>query len=225
LIDVYLVPTGADRYELYCEVATPLVADQEPPAQTLWGRAVGVFRRALAEGERTRRGVAPEGDSGFGKVRRIVMRKIADAVAEQRLLWHLRRETSARLFQPDDLAPAAAVERTRASLSADRDKHRRWMIIDGLLTLASAPVALLPGPNFLAYYFIFRTVGHYLSMRGAQQGLDCVTWTPTPSVHLTELRAALPLDKPSRCRRIDEIAAALGLDELSLFVESMVERS
>jgi hypothetical protein len=132
---------------------------------------------------------------------------------------------SARLFHPDDLPPASATERTRLSLSADRDKHRRWVIIDGLLTLASAPIALLPGPNFLAYYFIFRTVGHYLSMRGAQQGLDCVTWTAVPSVHLTELRAALPLDKPSRSRRIHEIAAALGLDELGMFVESMMERS
>lgn len=225
MIDVYLVPTGAERYELYCEVAASVVPDQEPHPRSLWGKAMATFRRALAEGEQSRRGAAPETESGFGKVRRFVMRKIADAVAEQRLLWHIRRETAARLVHPDDRTATQAIDIARQQFSSDRDKHRRWMFIDGLLTLASAPIALLPGPNFLAYYFIFRTVGHYLSMRGAQQGLDCVTWTPVPSVHLTELRAALPLDKPTRCRRIDEIAAALGLDELGIFVESMMERS
>jgi hypothetical protein len=224
MIDVYFVPTATDHYELYCEVAAPAITEHDPHPRTLWDRAVAVFRRALAEGEASRRGLAPEDESRLGKARRFVMRKIADAVAEQRLLWHLRRETAARLFHPDDLPPASAVERTRQSLSLDRDRHRRWVVIDGLLTLASAPIALLPGPNFLAYYFIFRTVGHYLSMRGAQQGLDCVAWTPTPSVHLTQLRAALPLDKPSRSRRIDEIAAALGLDELGMFVENMADR-
>jgi hypothetical protein len=44
------------------------------------------------------------------------------------------------------------------------------------------------------------------------------TWTTEPSAELTALRAALTLDHDTRCRRIDEIAVALGLDRLAWFV-------
>jgi hypothetical protein len=109
-------------------------------------------------------------------------------------------------------------------MSADHDKHRRWCVIHSVLTLASAPFTLVPGPNLFMYYFVFRTVGHFLSMRGADQALSRVQWTQVASAHLTEIRAVLPLEKHSRARRIDEIAAALGLDELGLFVENVADR-
>jgi len=224
LMTVYLVPASRDRYELYCEVAAMPVPDSEARSSTLRGRVVAVFRKALAEGEAVRRGVSPAAQSATSRVRRAVVRKIAEAVAEQRLLWHLRREPTAHLLHPDDLAPASAFEIMRRLLATDRDKHRRWCVIDALLTIASTPVALLPGPNVLAYYFIFRTVGHFLSMRGAQHGLSGVTWTAAGSEHLTAIRGVLPLEKDSRARRVDEIAAALGLDELGLFVENVADR-
>ena len=95
-------------------------------------------------------------------------------------------------------------------------------MIDGLLILVSAPFALLPGPNVLAYYFIFRTVGHVLSMRGAQQGLSVIDWRPEASAPLTDLRQAIALDPEARCARIDAVAAALGLDRLAPFVEKIL---
>lgn len=223
-MDVYLVPASRDRCELYCEVAHPVLAPADAPHASLWGRAVGAFRRALAEGEAARRGHVPEGASAPGRVRRTVMRKIAEAVAEQRLLWHLRGETAARLVHPDDMTAEAALDRMRQSFSSDRDKHRRWLAVDGLLSLASAPFTVVPGPNLFLYYFLFRTVGHFLSMRGADQGLRRIAWTPVASVPLTELRSALPLEKDSRARRVDEIAAALGLCELSIFVDNVADR-
>ena len=94
-----------------------------------------------------------------------------------------------------------------------------------MLTLASVPFTLVPGPNVLAYYFVFRTVGHFLSMRGARQGLDGVTWETEASPHLTALRLALPLDPALRSRRVEEIAAALGLDRLPRFVEGVADGS
>lgn len=222
-MDVFLVPAGHDVHELYCEVATA-APDPDHKTTSLWGRAVGVFRRALAEGEaaRTRTGTHDEAERGW--IRRTVTRKLAEAVAEQRLLWHLRRETAVNLVHPDDITPAAALELMRGLLSPDRDKHRRWCVIDALLTVASTPLALVPGPNVLAYYFIFRSVGHFLSMQGAQQGLTRVTWTGVPSPHLTAIRAALTMHKDARVERMDEIAAALGLERLGPFVEDVAER-
>ena len=80
------------------------------------------------------------------------------AIAEQRLLWHLGRVDRARLFLPDDLAPAAARDLLQLSLRADFEKHRRWLVIDGLLALLSVPLTLIPGPNVPALYFGFRFV-------------------------------------------------------------------
>jgi hypothetical protein len=225
MMDVYLVPTGADRYELYCEPAGAPLADVDAPPTSLWGRGVATFRRALAEGEEARRGRASGDPSRLGRIRLAIMCRIAEAVAEQRLLWRLRRETAACLHHPDDMAGADADTHARRRLGGDRDKHRRWFVIDGLLTVASAPIALLPGPNVFAYYFIFRTVGHFLSMRGAEQGLRVVRWQPLASPPLTGIRTALPLEPATRTQRLHEIAAALGLEDLAPFVEHVASRN
>ncbi len=219
-MDVYLVPVGDDRCELYCERTEHADAGDEPAAPaTLWRRATAIFHRALAEGERARHAPPPDNDAPHGRVRRWFTRKLAEAVAEQRLLWYLRNETHVQLVHPDDLTGQAAIDLSRRSLGADRDKHFRWTIIDAVLALLCTPIALLPGPNVFAYYFIFRSVGHYLSWRGAGQGLTAITWQPQPSPHLTALREALHLSDDDRGQRLDEIGAALGLDRLASFVD------
>jgi hypothetical protein len=218
-MDVYLVPVGDDRDELYCErMERADAGDDEAPA-TGWRRVTAILHRALAEGERARHAPAPDNDAPHSRVRRWFTRKLAEAVAEQRLLWHLRHETHVRLVHADDLTAQMAIDRSRRSLGADRDKHFRWAIIDAVLALLCAPIALLPGPNVFAYYFIFRSVGHYLSWRGAGQGLTAITWQPESSPHLTALRQALHLTDDVRGQRLDEIAAALGLDRLASFVD------
>lgn len=220
-MDVYLVPSGHARHELYCETATAVVEGEPGAPASVWQRMSNVFHRLLAEGERVRD--APhESPASHSRARRFITRKLAEAVAEQRLLWNLRSETAVRLFHPDDMPSPAAIDETRRLVGADRDKHRRWAVIDGVLIVVSAPFALLPGPNVLAYYFIFRTVGHVLSMRGAQQGLSVITWDARPSAPLTDLRQAIALDPDMRCSRIDAIAASLGLDRLAPFVEKII---
>jgi hypothetical protein len=76
---------------------------------------------------------------------------------------------------------------------------------------------LVPGPNVLAYYFAFRLVGHYFSLRGARQGLNGVVWTHRPSAPLSELRRTIGMADAERERRVDDIAASLGLEHLSRF--------
>jgi hypothetical protein len=62
-------------------------------------------------------------------------------------------------------------------------------------------------------------VGHYLSMRGARQGLDGVSWTHEQSAPLSELRRAIGLDAEERSRRVHDIADALNLEHLVKFFE------
>ena len=222
-MDVYLVPIGQDRYELYCEVPDePEPSPEEEPAG-FFRRMKQRFSTMLAEAERERRrSHADEPARGtFGRMKARILRYVAESIAEQRLLWHLRRQTAACLFFPDDLEEHRATTLLRRQLGRDFEKHRFWLIVDSLGFIASGVLFFLPGPNLVAYYFAFRIVGHYLSMRGARQGLDAVQWTAERSSPLAELRRAIDLDADERDRRVQGVADALKLEHLVKFFERM----
>lgn len=227
-MEVFLVPLGADRYELYCE-ASP---DEAPVDQHTVGSSprAGLIARlrqrfsdvmTAAEGDRTRRA---SGDdevplTRWGRLKARAMAWIADAIAEQRLLWHLRKQDDARLHFPSDLTADRALQISRSALTRDRDRHFRWLIIDSALMILSGVLIIVPGPNLIGYYFAFRVVGHFLAWRGARQGLDCVQWELVSSEPLSDLRRAIGLGPVQRERHLVDIALQLRLDHLVRFVE------
>jgi hypothetical protein len=223
-MDVFLVPLGTERHELYCEPSDDdeAAADSGAPAPGFFARMRRRFTEMLraAEAARARRarGEYDPIDTWWERTRARVLAKVADAVAEQRLLWHLRHHTGARLHHPSDMTAERALEIMRASMVRDRDRHFRWLLIDAFLMLLSAALVIVPGPNLLGYYFAFRVVGHYLSWRGAKQGLEVVTWTTAKCDPLIQLRDALRLQPPQRDAHIDAVAERLRLPRLSLFV-------
>jgi hypothetical protein len=230
-MEVFLVPVGPDRYELYCEVPDePAVPLDEPPPQgffrrmTQWlsvRRLKHRFNEMLAEAERERRHgrTVSHHDGWFTRAKGKIMRWVAESVAEQRLLWSLRRETDGTLFYPDDMeeAPAAAV--LCKQLKRDFDKHQFWLIIDSLGFIASGALMLVPGPNILAYYFAFRLVGHFFSLRGARQALNYMAWTNTPSRPLSELRRIIHIAPEEREQQVQNVAGALRLEHLAQFFQ------
>lgn len=153
----------------------------------------------------------------MGRMKARSMRWVAESIAEQRLLWHLRRQASGRLFYPDDIEEAQAVRVFRGQLSRDFEKHRFWLLIDSFGFIASGLLMLVPGPNLLAYYFAFRLVGHFLSLRGARQGLDRIAWIHERSAPLSDLRHAIDLEDEVRDRRVLDVASRLRLDHLATF--------
>ena len=82
----------------------------------------------------------------------------------------------------------------------------------------------MPGPNLLAYYFAFRVVGHWLSMRGAAQGLHRVSWSGRLCPPLAELRDVVALEAPARNARVHDIATRLRLQHLTTFFERVAVR-
>ena len=153
---------------------------------------------------------------------------MAEKIAEQRLLWHLRRCAEASLIYPDDLTESDTIGILKESLKRDADRHMRWMVFDGIAFLLTfvllGPLFLLvPGiANLPAAYFAFRTVGHFLSMKGARQGLLRATWHTAPSEPLRELRRAITLEPAQRERRVLDIALQLRLERLATFFERTV---
>ena len=191
-------------------------ADSGAPAPGFFSRMRRRFTEMMRAAEvaraRRARGEYDPIDTWWERTRARVLAKVADAVAEQRLLWHLRRLDAANLYHPSDMTGEQALAIMRASMVRDRDRHFRWLVIDTLLMLVlGVGLFFVPGPNVIGYYFAFRVVGHYLSRKGAKQGLDVVTWTTSPCDPLSELRDALrlaPQQRDDAHRRHRRAAAA-----------------
>lgn len=218
-MDVYLVPVGWQRYELYCEVADE---DEEAGAASdgYVRRMIHRFREMIAEAERERRisGDRPAG-GWFARLRARGLRWVAESIAEQRLLWHLRKQRDACLHYPDDLDESQGDALLRKQLGHDFEKHRFWLVVDSLGLVGAGVLMLLPGPNLLGYYFAFRVVGHFLSLRGARNGLRTVVWRHEPSAPLTDLRRVLAMDPCAREPRVHAVAESLRLEHLVSFFE------
>lgn len=223
-LDVYLVPLGAERYELYCEVdGDAPVAAGERAAAGWFGRLEERFSRVMQL--IARRGTTPSaGASRWERLKARLLAWLADRVAEQRLLWHLRWHREVTLRYPSDMTEAAAVRIARSHLSSDLRRHRFWLVVDLLLLLASAALTIIPGPNIVAFYFSFRVVGHYLSIRGARHGLDETVWTQAASTPLADLRRAIALHPPQRDAQLTDVASRLQLPQLPTFVRRLALR-
>jgi hypothetical protein len=209
-----------EAYQLYVEVpSAPITPDTTPPSGWI-ARQIQRFKVTLAEAEEERlrreRG-EPAAATGLW---RTFLGRIAEAIAEQRLLWYLRNQTRVTLQHPDLMTGEAAIAELRREFAKDAGRHRRWMLIDGLVTLITGPLFFfVPGPNVVSWYFTFRTIAHFLSWRGARKGLTAIVWDARPCGPLEAIRPALTLPPLDRRHRLDELSASLGLKHLTGFVE------
>jgi hypothetical protein len=149
---------------------------------------------------------------------------VVERIAEQRLLWNLRGQTAAVAVHPTDIDFEAVQTHIQRVLQRDYERHRNWLVFDTLGLIVSAALTLVPGPNLLAYYFLFRVGGHWLSMRGAMQGRRRVVWTGRPCPALGELRDVAAMDPGQRDQRIRDVASRLQLRNLSTFFDRVVIR-
>lgn len=221
-MEVFLIPLGGDRYELYCEPATEPDTDDGPAAGGVTARLRRRFASMLRAAEqRQHMGTSPakEPTGWLARAQERMMAWVVERIAEQRLLWHLRRHAAAVAVHPQDVQGEQALTIVLRVLQRDYDRHRRWLIIDAIILVASAALAIVPGPNLVAYYFAFRVWGHWLSMRGAAQGLRGTVWTAHPCSALSDLRDLSGLEPHLRIQRIREIAARLRLQHLATFFD------
>jgi hypothetical protein len=77
----------------------------------------------------------------------------------------------------------------------------------------------VPGPNVIAYYFGVRLIGHYLSWRGAHNGLNRAHWSARAEPALTELGVLASEPRETRAPRVEAIATDLKLPRLAAFFD------
>jgi len=215
---VYLVPGRRGRYELYSEAPEIDPGDEPTPAASgrmrQWMESAGREWSALVERARHGGGATP-----LARWRDRIVCSLAESIAEQRTLWALRRLERAELVVPASLDAAVAQGVLRTELGAARGHHLRWLTVDALILVATGVLAVVPGPNVLAYYFLFRVAGHLQSWRGARQGMDRIAWTVRPDAALAELAALVDEPREARAARVEAIAERLNLPHLAAFFD------
>ena len=223
-MDVFLIPTAtAERYELYYEAPDEDVVEEDDGTGFIarMKRRFGDMLREAEDWRQRRHEAQLEPATLFARLRRKIMGFVVERIAEQRLLWHMRKHSEICARVPADLPESEAEAIIRTILKRDADHHLKWTLIDLLLLVLSAPLMVIPGPNVPGFYFTFQVVGHFLSMRGAKQGLNGARWTVKPCEELSELRQALTLAPPQRQRRFRELADRLRLEHLATFLDDV----
>jgi hypothetical protein len=214
---VFLVPVGRNRYELYSEPpaddAAPRLTETDGFLRRWAHRAAVQWHELVA---RARRGSA---GGRFARWRDRLVCRLAETIAEQRTLWALRKSPDVALHFPSTLSESDARERLRGILADARRFHLRWLVVDTILFVGTGVLAVVPGPNLFAYYFLFRVIGHLQSWRGARSGMDQVTWRLQSDDRLAELGTLADLPRDARARRVDAIAASLNLRRLTAFFD------
>lgn len=213
---VYLVPAGRGRYELYSESQDDPAAapNQSDGFFRRWAQRASARWHDVVEAARLN---APEGR--LIQWRNAIVCRLAESIAEQRTLWSLRKATQALVRYPATLEESRARRILMKGLEDARRNHLFWFVVDLTGFVVSAVLALVPGPNLIAYYFAFRLIGHFQSWRGARRGMDGIAWTFEADAGLAELAALVDVPREARASRVEEIAAQLNLTRLSAFFD------
>lgn len=228
-MDVFVIPVAADRYELYYEHRTEEAEPEDEPASSGYiarlQRRFGDLLRAAEDHQHHRDDQAEAARSWTGRVQDRMMSWIAKRIAEQRLLWNLRKQERVVAVHPSDTTFDIVLPHIQNALQRDFERHRLWLVIDAIGLVVSGLVAIVPGPNLLAYYFLFRVGGHWLSMRGATQGRRHIQWEGRTCEALADLRASLQMPRRERHTRVHQIASLLHLRNLPTFFERVTAKN
>jgi hypothetical protein len=214
--EIYLVPLGRGRFDLYTEPADD--ESSEVAGGFLRTRLVRLqqwWQEAASRGK----GDAVSSDSRVGRWRDRMVCRMAEMVAEHRTLWSLRGRESAVLVYPADHPEQAALAARDRLLTRARRHHAVWSVVDGLLFIASGVFMFVPGPNVIAYYFGLRLVVHFLAWRGAGHALDRIAWSAHAEPALAELGRLAGVARDERASRVEAIAAALHVPRLAAFFD------
>jgi hypothetical protein len=91
--------------------------------------------------------------------------------SDESMLTNLRLAQELAIHHPSAMTEIEAKQAWCTYLRRRRFSHAIWLVANLLLALVSLPLALIPGPNFFGYWFIFRAVSHLLTLRGIRVAL------------------------------------------------------
>jgi len=215
-VRIHLIPLGKSRFEPYSETPSedPVPVSADAGRTRRWLHRANEQWRSLVDNARVR-----SATTGFAKWRDRIVCTLADSLDEQRTLWALRNASRATLLFPSNLEGEAARRLLNQILGAAQRHHGWRLVVYLVLFILSGVLFFVPGPNVVAYYFGFRSFGHFQSWRGARRSLTSVDWRLQPNDDLAELAALVHEPHGRRAARVEDIARRLDLEHLPAFFE------
>ena len=226
-MDVFVIPIGPDRYELYCETAAERSAGRRRRPRTVRQTAAPLFRdaarrrgAAAASAPRTDDEPTRAGSAGCRSASSPGSPSASPSSACSGTCAGRRPRSRAHpqdmtFEQVHDAGPPHAAARLRSSSAAGWSIDTLFVLDRSSRTVACSSRVRICSP----YYFAFRVVGHWLSMRGAAQGLHRVAWTGRPCPPLTSCASVATLEPPARDGASRTSPTRLRLQHLSTFFE------
>lgn len=141
---------------------------------------------------------------------------------DEALLQVLRQASTLEVVYP------SAFEEKQARHEWNRYLRKRWR--EHLVTFAWNLLVLplvgllmvVPGPNVVGYWFVYRILTHLLAMRGVARVR--AGWVPTVFLPAPELNIAIMASSETTEPEVELVSRALGLNYLSLYLRRIDER-
>jgi hypothetical protein len=185
--------------------------DEGPPPAGVFGWLAGRRQALLDELERP-------GTLLGATLGRIWVRLQRLVAPDEHLLRRLRRARSLAIDHPSLMTPKRVESLWGDLLAKRRRKHGTWLVVDGLLAAPSALLAILPGPNLIGYWLLYRAIVHLLAFLGARSGKTIET-VLDPHAELDGTVAA------GDDGRIAEISAHLKIPEFAALVAAYAPKT
>lgn len=103
------------------------------------------------------------------KIKERYERVACEAFAGDRFVRRLKSFGRVRVAMNRPIEPALVRAKLKQMMRDRSYHHLRWMIIDLLLLPLSLFIMVVPGPNVIGYYLLFRVFSHWQSYRSASQ--------------------------------------------------------
>ena len=163
---VYLLSLDDERCVFYSEgpeiVAEDTIVAAVAPRAGLRGWVERKYRSLQL--------VLTESEKGVGlRVRRIWEWLQKRTYPDEPLLRSLRGVRGVELNHPSSLTEDETCRLWNEYLKSRQGRHAFWFVLNALISPVTLLLAPLPGPNVIGYWFIYRSVCHWLARLGARQ--------------------------------------------------------
>lgn len=214
-MNVYLLRVaGWKRPVFYAEI--PPGEDEEPDPTAGRRRRTWLDRQWRALQARLKRAVRQAGP----RIRRLWAWLDRRPPPDESLLRVLRTAADLQVIHPAAMTGAEARHAWGQYLARRWRQHLGTFAWDLAVSPLIALLMVLPGPNVIGYWFLYRLITHLLAMRGVLRVR--MKWVAT------EFRADAALDGPIRPEGVDEqarrLAEAFALKGLGSFLRRLAER-
>ncbi len=191
---IFLLPVKGGGYRLYIHspeiVALREAVGSHAPAGEMEKRKANIFKRTLQAVSKREK-------------------------EQERRLKELRKLTHITVYYPRGLSASEAREIYEKLFRAEIKRHKRRLIVNGLLLPLSIVFTLFPGPNVVFAYLAWRTLSHYRSKKGGEKGLKDIEVTFAADPLLEELQELLNKKWVlKRKERIHRLGKRLGIEHL-----------